>query len=484
MTTSTTQTGDVSDGEQPEQAGAAAQRLGELLEPERIDALLADAEAAGVAIDGPDGLISRMIKAVLERGLEVEMADHLGYDRGDPVGGGSGNSRNGFTPKTVITTAGQSRIQVPRDRNGSFEPQLVPKRTRRLGSTSEMILSLYARGMTTRDIKAHLGEVYGVEVSHETVAKVTDVVIEEVRSWQSRPVEEVYPIVFVDGIRIKVRDSGAVTNKVAHLVVGVDVDGFKHVLGIWLQDNEGAKFWLSVFTELRNRGLRDALIVCCDGTGASTTSSQSAHVVKPGPPPDHARVATGEVGVDLRGVVAAPPRGRNARGGAAGPDAEPCRVVRLRTSRQARAPASCALPPELGDVGLKGKVAVSGKDVSHWRVYARPVQVSPARILTMGDNHSECLRFGGAIAASVNWAPTVPARERGGTIHLLTVNLIIEVYGWRFLERKWGGPDGDAAHLIVGSPPGAEERALGVGRCSHSDRSRISIGVAPDVRAV
>ena len=266
MTTSLTQTDGVADAEQPDEvAGAAAARLGELLDPQRIDALLADAEAAGVAIDGPDGLINRMIKAVLERGLEVEMADHLGYDRGDPAGVGSGNSRNGFSAKTVITTAGQARIEVPRDRNGSFEPQLVPKRQRRLGSTSDMILSLYARGMTTRDIKAHLGEVYGVEVSHETVAKVTDVVIDEVRAWQCRPVDEVYPIVFVDGIRIKVRDAGTVTNKVAHLVVGVDVDGFKHVLGIWVQAGEGAKFWLSVFTELRNRGLKAALIVCCDG---------------------------------------------------------------------------------------------------------------------------------------------------------------------------------------------------------------------------
>jgi putative transposase len=244
---------------------AAAERIAELLEPERIDALLADAEASGISIDGPGGLISKMIKAVLERGLEVEMADHLGYDRGDPAGAGTGNSRNGFTAKTVITTAGQARIDVPRDRNASFEPQLVPKRTRRLGATSDMILSLYARGMTTRDIKAHLAEVYGVEVSHETVAKVTDVVVEEVRSWQARPVDEVYPIVFVDGIRIKIRDAGTVSNKVAHLVVGVDVDGFKHVLGIWVQSGEGAKFWLGVFTELRNRGLKDALIVCCDG---------------------------------------------------------------------------------------------------------------------------------------------------------------------------------------------------------------------------
>jgi putative transposase len=250
------------------ESGAAAQRLAELLSPERVDALLADAEASGLAIDGPNGLINQMIKAVLERALDVEMADHLGYDRGDPAGVGSGNSRNGHTSKTVITSAGQTRVEVPRDRNSSFEPQIVPKRRRRLGNTTDMILSLYARGMTTRDIKAHLGEVYGVygvEVSHETVAKVTDVVADEVRAWQARPVDEVYPIVFIDGLRIKVRDGGAVTNKVAHLVVGVDIDGFKHVLGIWMQTSEGAKFWLGVFTELRNRGLRDPLIACCDG---------------------------------------------------------------------------------------------------------------------------------------------------------------------------------------------------------------------------
>lgn len=267
MTTTDAHTEGVGTDQSPAQAGeaAAAERVAALLEPERIDALIADAEASGIGIDGPDGLISQMIKAVLERGLEVEMADHLGYERGDPAGAGTGNSRNGLTSKTVITTAGQTRIDVPRDRNGSFEPQLVPKRTRRLGATSDMILSLYARGMTTRDIKAHLAEVYGVQVSHETVAKVTDVVVEEIRSWQARPVDEVYPILFVDGIRVKVRDAGTVSNKVAHLVVGVDVDGFKHVLGIWVQSAEGAKFWLGVFTELRNRGLKDALIVCCDG---------------------------------------------------------------------------------------------------------------------------------------------------------------------------------------------------------------------------
>jgi putative transposase len=257
-------TGD-DDAGAPAGRDAAAERLAAVMSPEAMDALLADAQAAGIAVDGPDGLIQQMIKAVLERALDVEMADHLGYDRGDPAGAGSGNSRNGSTSKTVITTAGQARIDVPRDRAGTFTPKIVPKRTRRLGGTTDMILSLYARGMTTRDIKAHLGEVYGIEVSHETVAKVTEVVLEEIRSWQSRPVDEVYPIVFVDGIRIKVRDDGAVTNKVAHLVVGVDVEGFKHVLGIWMAAAEGSKFWLGVFTELRNRGLRDVLILCCDG---------------------------------------------------------------------------------------------------------------------------------------------------------------------------------------------------------------------------
>jgi len=244
---------------------AAPQRLAEVLSAAQIDALLAETERAGRPIDGPDGLIGRMVKAVLERALETEMADHLGYERGDPAGIGSPNSRNGMTSKTVITTAGQTRIDVPRDRAGTFDPRIVPKHARRLGSTSDMILSLYARGMTTRDIKAHLAEVYGVEVSHETVAKVTEVVVEEIRAWQSRPVDEVYPIVFIDAIRIKVRDGGTVTNKAAHLVVGVDIDGYKHVLGIWVQATEGAKFWLGVLTELRNRGLRDALIVCCDG---------------------------------------------------------------------------------------------------------------------------------------------------------------------------------------------------------------------------
>ena len=164
----------------------------------------------------------------------------------------------------MITTAWQARIDLPRDRNGSFEPRILPKRTRRLGGTTDMILSLYARGMTTRDINAHLAEVYGIDVSHETIAKVTEVVMEENRSWQCRPVDEVYPIVFVDGIGIQVRDDGAVTNnKIVHLVV--DVEEFQHVLGIRMAAAEASKFWPGLFTELRNRGLKDVLSLCCDG---------------------------------------------------------------------------------------------------------------------------------------------------------------------------------------------------------------------------
>jgi putative transposase len=249
-----------------DESDAAAQLAAKALSPEAIDVLLADAQARGLAVDGPGGLIQQMIGAVLERALETEMADHLGYERGQaPAGGADGNHRNGHSAKTVITTAGPVRINVPRDRSSSFEPKIVPKRRRRLGQLDEAILSLYARGMTTRDIRDHLAEVYGAEVSHETVANVTDVVADEVRTWQNRPVDEVYPILYVDAIRIKVRDNGTVVNKAAHLVVGVDVDGFKQVLGIWIQETEGAKFWLRVLTDLRQRGLRDALIVCCDG---------------------------------------------------------------------------------------------------------------------------------------------------------------------------------------------------------------------------
>lgn len=165
----------------------------------------------------------------------------------------------------MSTTAGPVSIQVPRDRNGSFEPVIVPKRARRIGQVDEMILSLYSRGMTTRDIQDHLAEVYGVAASPALISKITDVVVDEITLWQNRPVDEVYPIVYVDAIRVRVRDKGAVSLKAAHLVVGVDVDGRKHVLGIWIDETESAKFWNQVLTQLRNRGLKDILILCCDG---------------------------------------------------------------------------------------------------------------------------------------------------------------------------------------------------------------------------
>src|SRR5436190_8423517 len=230
-----------------------------------IDALLADAKVTGTPLDGADGLLNQMTKAVIERALAAELTHDLGYERGDPGGVGSGNSRNGSGRKTISTANGPVTINVPRDRNGTFEPKIVPKKARRLGQVDEMVLSLYSRGLTTRDIEAHLLEVYGVKASRELISNITDVVADEIEIWRNRPVDEVYPIVYIDGIRIKVRDKGVVTAKTAHLVIGVDVEGRKHCLGCWIADAEGAKFWHSVLTQLRNRGLRDILIACCDG---------------------------------------------------------------------------------------------------------------------------------------------------------------------------------------------------------------------------
>lgn len=223
----------------------ASRRLVEVLDPSVIDALLADAQATGMPIDGVEGLLNRMNKAVIERALAAEMTHELGYERGDPTGVGSGNSRNGYAAKTISTPNGPVMINVPRDRNGVFQPRIVPKHARRLGQIDEMILSLYARGMTTRDIEAHLREVYGVDASRELISNVTDVVADEIELWRNRPVDEVYPIVYVDGIRIQVRDKGAVTVKVAHLVIGVDVEGRKHALGCWIAEAEGAKLAVS-----------------------------------------------------------------------------------------------------------------------------------------------------------------------------------------------------------------------------------------------
>ena len=229
----------------------AARRLTDAFSPDTIDALLKDAKSTGTPIDGVDGLLNQLTKAVLERALQAEMTDHLGYDAGDPAGHGNGNSRNGKTTKTVSTKNGPIEIDVPRDRNSSFEPAIVPKRVRRIGNIDDTILSLYSRGMTTRDIESHLLEIYGVNASRELISNVTEVVLDEIKVWQSRPLDEVYPILYVDGIRIRVKDNGVVTTKVAYLAIGVDVDGRKHALGCWIQDTEGAKFWQKVLSDPR-----------------------------------------------------------------------------------------------------------------------------------------------------------------------------------------------------------------------------------------
>lgn len=248
-------------------AEEASRRLAALVAPEAIDRILADAQASGTPLDGPDGLLNLMNKAVIERVLGVEMDSHLGYAKHERSGDGSGNSRNGYSSKTVTTSNGNVQLDVPRDRNGAFEPQIVKKHQRRLGQIDDMILSLYARGMTTRDIKTHLQEVYDAEVSHELVSNVTDVVHDEIKIWQNRPLDQLYVICYIDALVVKIRTDGVVVNRPAYIVTGVDVEGFKHVLGVWIgpSEGEGKAYWLTVLTEVRNRGVDDMLIVCCDG---------------------------------------------------------------------------------------------------------------------------------------------------------------------------------------------------------------------------
>lgn len=220
---------------------------------------------AGQPLTGEQGLIGGMLKAALERGLDAELTEHVGYERGDAEASLYDNSRNGTTPKTVATEIGDVELAVPRDRNGTFTPMLVPKGQRRLDGLDGMIISLYAGGMTLRDIQHHLASTIGAELSHETISKITDQIAEEILVWQQRPLDALYPVIYLDAIIVKVRDGGHVRNKAAHIAVGVDMDGIKHVLGIWVQATEGAKFWAAVCAELANRGVKDVLIVCCDG---------------------------------------------------------------------------------------------------------------------------------------------------------------------------------------------------------------------------
>src|SRR5690348_566736 len=237
-----------------------------LIDEELADQLLGRAQAEGAELLGPDGLLSQVTKAVLERALAEEMTGHLGYEKHDPAGRGSGNSRNGTTGKTVLTDVGAVDLAVPRDRAGSFEPQIVRKGQTRLEGFNERIIALYARGMTTRDIRAHLREMYDVEVSADLISRVTDGVLEELQEWQSRPLDRVYPVIFIDALMVKARD-GVVTNRPACLAVGIDCEGARQVLGLGVgpTTGESAKFWMSVLSELRSRGVADVCIVCCDG---------------------------------------------------------------------------------------------------------------------------------------------------------------------------------------------------------------------------
>jgi putative transposase len=227
--------------------------------------LVEQARAQGVELVGAGGLLTGLTKTVLETALEAEISDHLGYDRHDPAGRNGDNSRNGHRSKTVLTELGPVDIEVPRDRDGSFEPQIVKKRQRRLDSIDEIVLSLTARGLTTGEVSAHFADVYGASVSKDTISRITDRVVEEMTEWQNRPLDRVYPVVFIDAIVVKVRD-GQVVNRPIYVAIGVDVNGGRDILGLWAGDGgEGAKFWLSVLTEIKNRGVADVCILVCDG---------------------------------------------------------------------------------------------------------------------------------------------------------------------------------------------------------------------------
>jgi putative transposase len=239
-------------------------RTKEQVVDELLDELLEDCKSPEDLL-GESGMLRQLTKGMVDRMLECEMTDHLGYEKNDPVGKNTGNSRNGKSRKTIQTDQGPIGIEVPRDRNCEFEPQLVPKGRRRFKEFDDKIISLYARGMTTREIQGHLRELYGSEVSPELISRITDGVQEEVAAWQSRPLDRLYPIIYLDAIYVKIRDSGTVKNKAVHLALGINLEGDKELLGLWIAQSEGAKFWLSVLTELKNRGLKDILIACVDG---------------------------------------------------------------------------------------------------------------------------------------------------------------------------------------------------------------------------
>jgi transposase-like protein len=246
------------EGAGPDLSAADEQLLRELTERAR---------AGGLKLTGEGGLLGKLTKMVVEGALEGELDDHLGYSRHDREGRKSGNSRNGHRAKTVITEAGPVELSVPRDRDSSFEPKIVAKRQRRLTGVEDMVISLSAKGLTHGEIAAHLAEVYGAEVSKQTITTITDRVMEGMAEWQSRPLDPVYAVVFIDAIQVKIRE-GQVANRPVYLALGVTADGTRDILGLWAGEHgngEGAKFWLRVLSEIKNRGTRDVLMVVCDG---------------------------------------------------------------------------------------------------------------------------------------------------------------------------------------------------------------------------
>ena len=300
-----------------------------LMDDRLLDALLERSrdEAGGLRLTGEGSMLGELVRAVLERALEAELTAHLGYERNDRAGraGGPPDYRNGTIGKTVQTGVGPVPLAVPRDRAGTFEPVLVPKRAGRVaGGLDDMVISLYAHGMSVRDILHHLEQVYGTQLSHETISRITDGVLEEVRAWQSRPLDPVYAVVFLDAIVVKVRDNHVVQSKPAYLAVGIDGDGEKHVLGIWVAKTvpgdgaagEGAGFWRSVMADLKNRGVRDILIACCDGLAGFEDAIHAAfgrtvvqrcvvHLIRNALRPV-ARRDAGEVAAELRKIYTTP----------------------------------------------------------------------------------------------------------------------------------------------------------------------------------
>jgi putative transposase len=238
--------------------------LRERLPDALVDELLAGAQTEQEIV-GPGGLLAGLTKRLVERAMEVELTDHLGYEHGQAPPGGAGNTRNGSTPKTLVTEHGPVGLDTPRDRDGTFEPKIVRKRQRRFEGFDEKIIALYSRGLSTRDIQAYLQDLYGVEVGRDLISRVTDAVMEDARAWATRPLEDVYPIVFLDCLVLKIREGGSVQRRACYLALGVTLEGDRDVLGLWFQETEGAKFWMQVLTELKQRGVQDILIACVDG---------------------------------------------------------------------------------------------------------------------------------------------------------------------------------------------------------------------------